>query len=145
MSVADFESPAEIHHTALVPVAGMSKMVLSAIGYACSISKDVLAVTVNVDGADRDELESQWEKRVPDVPLVVLESPYRSINRPLLMFIEELKDWRENHVITVVIPEFLPKHWWENVLHNQTSLSLKASLLFKPSIVVTSVPQHLNK
>lgn len=143
MSLADYETPRQLHHTALVPIAGMSKMALSAIEYARSISMDVLAVTVNVDNADRDKMEQEWERRVPDVPLVILESPYRSIHRPLLLFIEELKDWREDHVVTVVIPEFLPRHWWENLLHNQTSLFLKASLLFKPRTIVTSVPQHL--
>ena len=145
MSIAEVGAPAELSHTALVPVAGMSKVVISAIAYARSISQDVLAVTVNVDGADREELERQWESKISDVPLIVLESPYRSINQPLLNFIEELKGWRDHHVVTVVIPEFVPKHWWHNVLHNQTSLFLKGSLLFRPQIVVTSVPQHLNK
>ena len=56
-----------------------------------------------------------------------------------------MKNWREDHVVTVVIPEFVPRHWWQSVLHNQTSLFLKASLLFKPRIIVTSVPQHLSR
>ena len=90
-------------------------------------------------------LEQQWEERVPDVPLVVLESPYRSIRRPLLEFIEEVENWREDNIVTVVMPEFVAKRWWHQVLHNQTSLFLKAALLFQPGIVVVSVRQHLRR
>jgi len=145
MSLADYEKPKELRHTALVPVAGMSRMVLAAIEYARSISPDVVAVTVNVDGQDRQRMEQQWEEWVGDVPLVILDSPYRSIHRPLLLFIDEMQDWREGDVVTVVIPEFVTRHWWHQLLHNQTSLFLKASLLFRQGIVVTSVPQHLRR
>ena len=145
MSLADYEKPRELHHTAVVPVAGMNKMVLAAIEYARSISRDVLAVTINVDNADREKLEQQWEDWVADVPLVILESPYRSIHRPLLLFIDELENWRKDDVVTVVIPEFVTRHWWHHFLHNQTSLLLKAALLFRPRIVVVSVPQHLRR
>ena len=145
MSLADYEKPKELRHTAVVPVAGMNKMVLAAIEYARSISRDVLAVTVNVDNLDREKLEKQWEEWVADVPLVILESPYRSIHRPLLLFIDEVQDWREDDVVTVVIPEFVARRWWQQFLHNQTSLFLKASLLFRKRIIVTSVPQHLRR
>jgi hypothetical protein len=145
MSLADYEKPKELRHTALVPVAGMSKIVLAAIEYARSISPDVVAVTVNVDNQDREKLEQQWQEWVADVPLVILESPYRSIHRPVLLFIDELQGWREDDVVTVVIPEFVTRHWWHQLLHNQTSLFLKASLLFRQGIVVTSVPQHLRR
>jgi hypothetical protein len=90
-------------------------------------------------------LEQQWEEWVADVPLVILESPYRSIHRPLLLFIDEIQDWREDDVVTVVIPEFVARRWWHQFLHNQTSLLLKAALLFRPRIIVTSVPQHLRR
>jgi hypothetical protein len=145
MSLADYEKPKELRHTAVVPVAGMNKMVLAAIEYARSISPDVLAVTVNVDNVNREKLEQQWEEWVADVPLVILESPYRSIHRPLLLFIDEIQDWREDDVVTVVIPEFVARRWWHQFLHNQTSLLLKAALLFRPRIIVTSVPQHLRR
>ncbi|HSH12119.1 MAG TPA: APC family permease, partial [Desulfurivibrionaceae bacterium] len=79
LSLADYEKPQELRHTAVVPVAGLNKMVLAAIEYARSISKDVIAVTVNVDGSDRDELMAKWQTWAPDTPLVVLDSPYRAI------------------------------------------------------------------
>ena len=145
MSLADYEKPGELRHTALVPVSGMSKMVLAAIEYARSISPDVVAVMVNVDNADREQLEQQWQEWVADVPLVILESPYRSIHQPLLLFVDEIQGWRDDDVVTVVIPEFITRHWWHHLLHNQTSFFLKASLLFRRGIVVTSVPQHLRR
>lgn len=145
MSLTDYEKPAELRHTALVPVAGMNKMVLRAIEYARSISKDVIAVTVNTDNQDRAELLERWQAWAPDVPLVILESPYRAIYRPLLRFIDELEGWRDDDVITVVMPEFVSKRWWHHLLHNQTSLFLKAALFFKPKIIVTSIPYHLRK
>ena len=145
LSLADYEKPGELLHTAIVPVAGMNKMVLAAVEYARSISKDVIAVTVNVGGDDPDDLMERWEAWVPDVPLVVLHSPYRAIHRPLLRFIDEVEDWRDDDVVTVVIPEFVPGRWWHQLMHNQTTLFIKAALLFKPGIVVTSVPHHLRQ
>jgi amino acid transporter len=145
MSLTDYEKPRDLRNTAVVPVAGMSRVTLSAIEYARSISKDVVAVTVNVDQADQEKLEQQWEEWAPDVPLVVLASPYRSIHRPLLEFIQEMEGWRDDDVVTVVVPEFVPKRWWHQFLHNQTSLFLKAALLFQPNIVVVSVRQHLRR
>jgi len=145
LSLAGYEKPQEIKHTAVVPVAGMNKMVLSAIEYARSISKDVIAVTVNVDNLDREKLLEEWHSWVPDVPLVVLDSPYRALHRPLLRFIDEAENWRGDDVVTVVIPEFVTKAWWHHFLHNQTTLFLKAALLFKPRIIVTSVPHHLRR
>ena len=144
-SLTDYEKPRDLLHTAIVPVAGMNRMVLAAVEYARSISKDVIAVTINVDQADPEKLEQQWEEWAPDVPLVVLDSPYRSIHRPLLQFIQEVERWRDDDVVTVVVPEFVAKRWWHQFLHNQTSLLLKAALLFQPRIVVVSVRQHLRR
>jgi hypothetical protein len=87
----------------------------------------------------------QWENWVPDVPLVVLESPYRSILRPLLRFIEEVEAFRADDIVTVLLPEFVPKHWWQRLLHNQNGLILRSALSFKPRIVVTSVRHHLRR
>ncbi len=145
LSLADYEKPRELRHTAVVPVAGMNKMVLGAIEYARSISRDVIAVTVNVNSEDREKLDQEWQARAPDVPLVVLDSPYRGILGPLLRFIDEVERWRQDDVVTVVIPEFVTSRWWHHFLHNQTSLFLKAALLFRPRIIVTSVPHHMRQ
>jgi ABC-type thiamine transport system ATPase subunit len=96
-----------------------------------------------VDRKDRQEVEDTWRKFVEDVPLVVLDSPFRSVTRPLLRFIDEVEDLRSDDKLTVVLPEFVPAKWWHHLLHNQTSVVLKTALLFRPGIVVTSVPHHL--
>jgi amino acid transporter len=145
MSLSDYEKPRDIRHTVVVPVSGINRVVLSAVEYARSISKDVIAVMVNVNQTDREKLEDQWDQWVADIPLVILDSPYRAIHRPLLLFINEVEAWRDNDMVTVVIPEFVAKKWWHQFLHNQTSLFLQAALLFRPRIVVTSVRQHLRR
>jgi hypothetical protein len=79
------------------------------------------------------------------VKLVVLPSPYRSLMEPLLEYIEGVTKERTNDYTTVILPEFVPKRWWQHLLHNQTSLLIKGALLFQPNTVVTSVPYHLQK
>lgn len=147
ISVADYEKerPRQIKHTVVVPVPGINKAVLTAIEYARSISRDVIAVLVNVDGKEREEILRQWQDWAGDIPLVVLDAPYRSILRPLLRFIDEVGKIRDDDVVTVVLPESVPARWWHHLLHNQTSLLIKGALLFKPKIVVTSIPHHLER
>jgi len=77
--------------------------------------------------------------------LVVLRSPYRSLLRPLLEYIDEADDARPDNFVTVVLPEFVPGRWWHHLLHNQRALLIKGALLFKPNTIVTSVPFHLQK
>ncbi|MCL6480414.1 MAG: APC family permease [Firmicutes bacterium] len=146
LTLADFEKPRVARHTVIVPVPiHLNRVVLTAIEYAKSISRDVIAVTVNTGEAKTDTLLHNWKKFVEDVPLIVLDSPYRSVARPLLRFIGEIEDLRTDDKVTVVLPEFVPQRWWHNLLHNQTSLILKGALLFRPGIVVTSVPHHLGE
>ncbi len=146
VSLSDFDRPKVARHTVIVPVSPMpNRVVLFAVEYAKSISKDVLAVTVNVDAHDHTELRALWKKHVEDVDLIVLDSPYRSVARPLLLFIDEVEDLRSDDKLTVLLPEIVPAKWWHNLFHNQTSLVLKGALLFRKNIVVTSVPYHLEK
>ena len=77
------------------------------------------------------------------MPLIVLDSPYRSLMEPLLEYIEELEAKHPGDFVTVVLPEFVPARWWHHLFHNQNALLIKGALLFKPNIVVTSVPFHL--
>lgn len=144
LSLADFERPRVARHTVVIPVPSTpNRVVLTAVEYAHSISRDVIAVNVNTDGKDHKEIQHQWKRFVDDVPLVILDSPYRTVVRPLLQFIDEVEDLREDDKVTVLLPEFVPDQWWHNLLHNQTSLMLKGALLFRPGIVVASVPHHL--
>jgi len=86
-----------------------------------------------------------WEKWGNGTRLDVLESPYRSLMEPLLDYIEQLQDERPNDYVTVVLPEFVPARWWQHLLHNQRALLIKGALLFRPRVVVTSVPFHLER
>ncbi|MBI3670949.1 MAG: APC family permease [Acidobacteria bacterium] len=146
LSLASFEPVRVARHTVIVPVAPVpNKVVLTAVEYARSISDDVIAVTVNTEGRERREIVAGWKRYVAEVPLIVLESPYRSVVQPLLRFIDEMDDLRPDDKVTVLLPEFVPARWWHNLLHNQTSLQLKGALLFRQGIVVTSVPHHLRQ
>ncbi len=127
----------------VVLVAGIHKGVVEALEYAKSISPNVTALTVDLDPTKTARLQLRWAEWAPDVPLVVLESPYRSILQPLLEYIDRMERQGEGRYLTVVLPEFIPSHWWEHFLHNQTALLVKAALLFKPGKVTVSVPYHL--
>ncbi|MEK7204391.1 MAG: amino acid permease, partial [candidate division NC10 bacterium] len=127
----------------VVLVGGIHKGVVEALEYAKSISPNVTALTVDLDSTKTAHLRRLWIEWAPDVPLVVLESPYRSILQPLLEYIDRMEKQGEGRYMTVVLPEFIPSHWWEHFLHNQTALLIKAALLFRPGKVTVSVPYHL--
>jgi amino acid transporter len=131
------------HNTVLVPISGIQRAVVEAIDYAKSLSPDVRAVYVNIDQAATDQLKSQWPQWGESVPLVVLDSPYRSLMEPLLEYIEHVYEERPDDYVTIVLPEFVPARWWHHLFHNQRALLIKGALLFKPNTVVTSVPFHL--
>ncbi len=146
LSLSGAERTRVSRHTVIVPVANTpNRVVLTAVEYAMSISRDVIPVTVNTDGRSHDEIRQGWRRIFPDADLVILDSPYRSVAQPLLRFIDEIEDLRQDDKVTVLLPEYVPAKWWHNLLHNQTSLVLKGALLFKPRIVVTSVPTHLRE
>jgi hypothetical protein len=96
------------------------------------------------DAAEADQFQREWEQRHAHLGrLVVIESPYRALVAPLLAYIDLVDRQETSDTLTVVLPEFVARHWWEQLLHNQTALRLKAALLFRPGTVVTSVPYHL--
>jgi amino acid transporter len=133
-----------IKHTVIVPISGIHRGVVSALQYARSIASDrVQAVYVDFEEEATANLKDKWERWGAGVQLVVLPSPYRELTRPLLRHIHRLARENSDHIITVVLPEFIPARWWQHALHNQSSLLLKGSLLFKKGVIVTSVPYHL--
>jgi hypothetical protein len=114
--------------------------------YAKSISPDdVTAVYVDLDEEATNKLRQSWEKWGAGIPLHVLPSPYRALTRPLLRYITKVDSRRDDDIITVILPEFVPAKWWHQLLHNQSSLLLKGALLFKENVIVTSVPYHLKR
>lgn len=133
-------------HQVLVPISGIHRGVIYAFEYAKSIAPGrVTAVYVDFNEEATAKLREKWAVWGEGVSLVVLQSPYRSLTRPLLRFVERTARQSEDDLITVLLPEFVPAKWWHQLLHNQSSLLLKGALLFKKGIIVTSVPYHLNR
>jgi hypothetical protein len=132
-------------HTVVVPIGGMQRAVVQALRYARMLSTDVRATYVEIDPAATDALRRQWSEWGQGASLVVLDSPYRSLMEPLLEYIEQLKRADPNGFVTVILPEFVPQRLWQHLLHNQHALLIKGALLFKPNVVVTSVPFHLGR
>lgn len=117
---------------------------LRALSYAKTLRPDSLAaVTVAEDPAEAEVLRATWEAHGVDVPLRVLSSPYRSIVQPILQHVRDAPERAADSVISVVIPEYVVGHWWEQPLHNQSALRLKSRLLFMKNVVVVDVPYRL--
>jgi hypothetical protein len=132
-------------HVVIVPIGGLQRAVVKALRYARTLSTDVRAVYVELDSNLTDALRRQWPDWGQGVELVVLESPYRSLMEPLLDYIEDLQRIDPAAYVTVILPEFVPRRLWQHLLHNQHALLIKGALLFRPNIVVTSVPYHLGR
>nr|WP_210743272.1 APC family permease [Nocardia cerradoensis] len=134
--------PGRVH--AIVLVSDWHKATQRAVQFARATRPDTLtAITVNVDDSDTRALTQSWESHDVTIPLKVVESPYREITRPVVEYIKRVRGSRPRDVVSVYIPEYVVGHWWENLLHNQSSLRLKARLLFEPGVMVTSVPYQL--
>ena len=132
-------------HIVIVPIGGLQRAVVKALRYARSLAADVRAVFVELDPTATGVLRGQWREWGQGVDLVVLESPYRSLMEPLLEYVEQVQAADPDGYVTVVLPEFVPKRLWQHLLHNQHALLIKGALLFKPNVVVTSVPFHLGR
>lgn len=133
-----------IRHEVIVPISGIHRGVLKALEYAKAIAPHhVTAVYINVDEEATQKLRTKWTQWVDGVELVVIASPYRSLVGPLARYVDRRTSLHPDQMVTIVLPEFIPSRWWHHLLHNQTSLLLKGALLFKPNVVVTSVPYHL--
>lgn len=132
----------------IVPVAGVTRVVENSLNYAKSLSPDqIIAVYVSFEREDEKKLEDKWKDWQPEVRLVTLYSYYRSIIYPLTKFIDtiEKKASEANYRVTVIIPQFIPKKGWHNILHNQSSLLIRAFLLLRRDVIITTVPYHLKK
>jgi hypothetical protein len=140
--VAPAELPPARHHV-LVLIGDVHRGVLGAIRYAQSLSETARGVYIETDPAHRARVEDRWGTWVKGMPLVILRSPYRSVVGPLLEYVDRLQQETPDMLITIVLPEFLPARWWQQLLHNQTALLIKGALLFRPGVVVVDVPYHL--
>ena len=129
---------------AVVLVSSLNRATMRALGYAkATRPAQLIALTVNLDDADTRALQDEWDRHDIDIPLTVIASPYREITRPILGYIRRIGRQSPRDVVTVFIPEYVVGHWWEQLLHNQSSLRLKTRLLFQPAVIVASVPYQL--
>ena len=132
-----------LHHTVVVPVGAITKASAGALVYATAISEDVRAAYIEVDPAVTARFREQWAEWDIGVELEVLPSPFRSVLRPLVDYVNNLLHEGHTDLITVVVPEVVPHRWWEHLLHNKTALYIRTAFLFRPNVVVTSVPYLL--
>ena len=136
-------------HRIIIPVSGIHRGVLPALDYARSLgagdNTEVTAVYVEINPENTEEVKKRWEMWGDGVPLKIITSPFRSITTPLINFINAESEQYKDSIITIVLPEFVPRAWWQQLLHNQTALLIKGKLLFSRRIVVTSVPHHLRR
>jgi len=137
-------SPPEraIRNAVVVPIARLNRPAVEALRYARALSENVTAVHVVAEAERAEDLQAAWSRWGEGVPLTVIESPYRSLTRPLLQYLAQLRKVERVDYVTVVLPEYVPNSWWEHLLHGQSAQVLKLSLLFTPGFVVISVPCH---
>jgi amino acid transporter len=127
----------------IVPIARLDRAALNAVEFARSISNDITAVHITDDRGEAEEMQRRWHDGMPDVELVVLESPYRALVAPLLTYLDACESNDPDRPLTVVLPEFVPRHLWQNLLHNQAALRLKLRLFGRRNTVVVDVPYHV--
>jgi amino acid transporter len=134
--------PSKVH--AIVLVSRVHKPALRALAFARATRPDMLtALTVNVDDAETRALQADWERYDVPVPLTVLESPYREITRPVVDYVKAIRRDSPRELVVVFVPQYVVGHWWENVLHNQSALRIRARLQFLPGVMITTVPWQL--
>jgi amino acid transporter len=133
------------NHTMIVPVNGLNQISERTLTYARAMSDQVTAVFVSDDMESIKALRDKWDKKISDISLVTIETPFRNVIGPLLTYIDNIHKRQPDDVITVVVPEFVVAKWWHRLLHNQTAFRLRASLFLRPGIVITTVPYHLMK
>ena len=128
----------------IIPIPGVNRAVIQAVNVARSIAEDVRAVFITEVPEDGLAIREQWERQVPGVPLVVVESPYRALTGPFLAYLDVLdSNWpreKDAPITFVVLPEYVARHWWERILYNQSVKRLRSALLGRPHTVVVDVP-----
>jgi amino acid transporter len=145
LSLDDMPEREPMSNTVLVLVGDLHRGVVRAVQYAQTLSPAAKAVFVETDPERTRRLEEKWGRSRMGIPLVVLSSPYRSLLKPLLDYVDRIHASDPHRVVTIILPEFIPARWWQQMLHNQTALLVKGALLFRKNVVVTDVPYLLKR
>ncbi|MDR3574022.1 MAG: APC family permease [Anaerolineaceae bacterium] len=137
--------PRVTRHRVIMTISGVHRGTLAALGFARTISDDITAVHVSIDPEETARIQKKWAVWGEGYRLVILESPYRLFLEPLLQYIEEIDAQRQpNEAIIIVVPQFVPKHWWSNMLHTRTADTLRKVLISHKSLVITEVPYQVD-
>jgi hypothetical protein len=128
----------------IVPVSRLDRSALEALSMAKGLVGEISAVHISFDAEGAAAFKDRWARLDMDVPLEVIVSPYRAINRPLLKYLDAIDDGDPARPVVIVLAEFVPHHWWETLLHNQTALRLKLDLFSRRNTAVIDVPHHLD-
>ncbi len=146
LSLEHFGQPPPIkRQRVIMPISTVHQGTLQALDYALAISPDVTVVHISIDPEQTDTLRQKWNWWGKGVRLVVIESPYRTFLEPFLDYIGELLGiLQPNERLTIIVPQFVPRHGWQNLLHTQTAFWLRFALLGKKGIVITEVPYQLH-
>ncbi|MGV3723988.1 MAG: APC family permease [Actinomycetota bacterium] len=145
LTMTRYRPAPKFRHTVLILVSGVHRGIMPATEYARTIAADVRAVYVEIDPEATPRVLARWGEYVPDIPLVVLQSPFRSLTEPLLKYVEEVERERDDDIVTVILPEFVTDKWWTRLLHGQNGFLVKWALLFKRGVVVTNIQYHLDR
>jgi hypothetical protein len=138
--------PRSQRHRVIIPLSGVHRGTLLGLRYARTLSNDVTAVHVSIDPEQTEKVRQKWDVWGEGVRLVILDSPYRLLMEPMMDYIAEIAKGRQpNETITVVVPEFVTRHAWENLLHTQTALTLRFAFRTMPGVVITTVPYQLEE
>lgn len=135
--------PEIITHPAVVVVGQLNRGTVEALDYARTIADEIVAVHVDIGSTDRQKLQEKWQNLESDIPLEIIDSPYRSVIEPIVDFVGQFQESRPGVFTTIIIPVFVPRNWWDSILHNQTTLFLKTALRAKKSRIVTTVRYYL--
>ena len=128
----------------IMPISGVHNGTLEALDYASTLSDDVTVIHVSINPVETEKLMEKWRVWGGGYRLLVLDSPYRVFLEPLLEYIDKLSSIANgNEVITIVVPQFIPKHWWTNMLHARTAETLRKALLHRNNIVITEIPYQV--
>lgn len=142
LSLVNYGSPPHMaRHRVILPIGGVHRGSLAALRYAKTLSDDITAVHVSIDAKESEKIREKWEEWGEGIRLLILDSPYRLFIEPLLNYISEIdSQLKPNETITIVVPQFIPRHWWSKLLHTHTADTLRKALLYRAEIVIIEVP-----
>ncbi|MBD2663183.1 amino acid permease-associated region [Richelia sinica FACHB-800] len=135
--------PEKVTHPAVVIVGQLNRGTVEALEYARTVADEIVAIHVDIGSTDREKLQAKWRNLESDIPLEIIESPYRSVITPIVEFVRQFEQRYPEVFTTIIIPAFVTRNWWDGILHNQTTFFLKNALRAKRSRVITTVRYYL--